>query len=153
MNLIEFLEYFLPFNWIGNSRIISNQFWTNPFSGNLTPPYSLSGIEQIKFELVFIEFFEYFLPLQINQIVNYLIEWISNEFQWCSSTIHMTLTKWAEVRLLASEDPLQYRTPPNFTEKRKTKTNSNLAPPLVYMGSILQRPYFCHVIRSIHEKI
>ena len=68
-----FFKYFFTFqiNRIGNFRIKSNEFQTNSFSENLTSPYSWSQIERIEFELIFIKFFEYFSPFQINQIANF----------------------------------------------------------------------------------
>ena len=37
------------------------------------------------FELIFIEFFELLFTFRINQITNFRIEWISNEFQFDST--------------------------------------------------------------------
>ena len=61
------------------NRIESNEFWTNPFSENLTPPYGWSRIKRIKFELIFFKFFEKCLPCWINWITNFRIE--SNDFR------------------------------------------------------------------------
>ena len=81
---IEFLELLFIFwiNRIANSRIKSNKFQLNPTSVNLTPTYSWSRIERIKFELIFIKSFKYFLPFWINRIANFWIEWILNEFRF-----------------------------------------------------------------------
>ena len=57
-----------------NFERISNKFWTDLISDNLTPTCSWSQIEQIEFELIFIEFFEYFLSFRTNRIANFRIE-------------------------------------------------------------------------------
>ena len=57
----------------------SNRFLTDPTFVYLTPPYSWSQIKLIEFELIFIKFFEYFLPFGINRIANFQIK--ANEFR------------------------------------------------------------------------
>ena len=59
-------NYFSPFASIELQIFESNEFRTNPISDNLTPTSSWSLIEGIEFELIFIEFFEYFWPFQID---------------------------------------------------------------------------------------
>ena len=55
--LTNFSNIFSPLN-----RIESNEFWMNPFTVNWTVPYSWSQIE--RFELIFIEFLNIFLPFE-----------------------------------------------------------------------------------------
>ena len=49
----------------------------------------------MNFELIFIEFFEYFLPFQINRIANFLF--ISNKFQFDSTPSFWCLTQIQEM--------------------------------------------------------
>ena len=79
--LSNFSNYFSPSNQSNrkfSNRIerISNEssIWKIWF-------HSIVGVEsnRTNFELIFIEFFEYFLPFQINRIANFRIE--SNEFR------------------------------------------------------------------------
>ena len=84
--IVEFFELFFTFliNRIINFRIerISDKssiwkIWLHPIVGvesNLT-----------NFELIFIEFFEHFLPFRINRIANVRIGGISNEFKFDST--------------------------------------------------------------------
>ena len=85
-------NYFSPFASIELQIFESNEFRTNPISDNLTPTSSWSLIEGIEFELIFIEFFEYFWPFQIDRITNFRIEWISNEF-WTNSNLTPSLAQ------------------------------------------------------------
>ena len=77
-------NYFLPFKSIKLQIIKSNKFRTYLISDNSIPTSSWSRIKQIEFELVFIKYFEHFLPFWINQITNFQNDLISNEFQFDS---------------------------------------------------------------------
>ena len=84
---MDFFNFFSRFESMDLKIFELKEFQTNPISDNLNPTSSWSGIKWIKFELIFIEFFEYLLPFRINRIANYWIERISNKFQFDLTSI------------------------------------------------------------------
>ena len=82
------------FNYHILSSNFSKKYQTNSFSEYVTPPYSWSLIERIKCKLIFIEFFEHFLPIWINRIANFRME-LANDFQFDSLSKIFKMIKMA----------------------------------------------------------
>ena len=92
---IKFFESFFTFriNGIINFQIELNKFRTNPASKKFEI-HPIVGVEsnRTNFKLIFIKFFEYFWPFQIDRIANFRNEWISNEF-WTNSNLIPSLAQ------------------------------------------------------------